>query len=174
VAEPRHKIVVADDDKLIVAMIGDLLSDRFDVLTAHDGDAALEHLKHQQVIAVICDQVMPGVAGVEVLQRCVEMQPSAARILVTASEDPRDIRDAINLARVHRVILKPIREAEIDAAIAGAVRECLLEQENARLIDELKKALADVTRHEAELEHELRVRTEELKELTERLVRAGG
>ena len=47
----------------------------------------------------------------------------------------------------------------------------MLERENRRLVGELKAALQQVEHHEAELEAELRVRSEELKDVMAQLVK---
>jgi len=67
------------------------------------------------------------------------------------------------LARVHRVIAKPVRAVEVEGIVGGALRERALEEENTRLVAELREALGSLREREAELERELRVRTEELR-----------
>ena len=116
----RRKILVVDDDRLTLAMLSDILSGQFDITTAEHGDGAIEALRHNDFVAVLSDHMMPGMTGVEVLAKCQTMQPEAARILVTASENIEDVRDAVNVARVHRAVIKPIREVEIDAAVGPA------------------------------------------------------
>lgn len=173
-AQSLPKALVVDDDKLIIAILTDMLDGRFTITTASDGEAAVDALRHDEFDVVLCDHMMPKMTGVEALEHCMKMQPGAARILVTASEKSDDVRDAVNIARVHRVVIKPIREVEVDAAVSAAIRECELENENKRLVFELKKALADLQNREVELEHELTIRTRELKDLTEQLVKARG
>jgi len=166
-ADERSRILIVDDDNLILVMLRDIFAGPFTVLTAKDGDEAVTLLEANDVTAVLSDHVMPGKSGVEVLQRAMELRPHAVRILVTASEDIQAIRDAVNLARVHRVIAKPIHAVQVDGIVRGAVRERDLEQENERLVTELQAALSEVKTREAELEHELEVRTQELREVME-------
>jgi response regulator RpfG family c-di-GMP phosphodiesterase len=170
--QSKTRILVIDDDRLTRTMLCDIFAGRCEVLSAPDGPQALATLGREEVDVVLCDHLMPGVTGVEVLRQTMALQPRAVRILVTASEDIKDIRDAVNLARVHRVIVKPAHPVEVEGIVEGALRERTLEEENRRLVAELKQALDEVQKREAELEHELRVRTDELREVMAQFLKA--
>lgn len=169
-AENRPQILVVDDDRLMVAMMSDVFAGRFTVLTALSGEEALKKARGEELTAVLSDHIMPGVTGVEVLRECITLQPLAVRILVTASESVNDIREAINGARVHRVVAKPIHPVELEGIVDGAIHERDLERENERLVRELRAALAEVQARERELERELQVRTDELRDVMHRLL----
>lgn len=159
----RKKILVADDDKLVIAMLSDLLDKEYDVITAADGKQALEKLRSECVDVIICDQMMPHSSGVEVLKECSELQPRAVRVLMTASEKVSELSAAVNLARVHRFIVKPFRDLEVNGLLRGALREVELERENVQLVDELRE-------RERELERELEIRTQELKDVMSQML----
>jgi len=159
----KRQILVVDDDKLIVSMLSDILSAEFEVVTASDGEGAIELLRSTPVAAVLSDQNMPGKSGVEVLSEALERQPKAVRILVTATDSVKDVADATNLARVHRVVVKPVREVEIAGIVQGAIHEAELEEENRRLVAELRQAVTELQEREVELERELQARNEELR-----------
>ena len=169
-AREKNTLLIVDDDRLAREMLADVFESDFEIIKAEDGEKALEILKDRSVAAVLCDHTMPKMTGVEVLRTCMEMRPEAVRILVTASEDAKNVRDAINLARVARVLGKPLRPMEVEAVVKGAIREQRLEQENKRLVAELKEAVAQLHEREMELERELNVRTRELKDVMERLM----
>ena len=164
-AGPGHKprVLIVDDDELIVRMICDLLSAEFEVLSATAGAEAVQILEREPVAAILCDQNMPGILGIEVLERAITLQPRAVRILVTATDKVEDVADATNRARVHRVVVKPVREVEIARLVRGAIHEMELEEENARLVGELQAAVAELQQREKELERELLLRNEELR-----------
>ena len=166
----RKRLLVVDDDRLIVRMLHDLFANDFDVLTAGGGREALELLGHEQVNAVLCDNMMPEVSGIEVLRQCATAQPKAVRILITASERVQDASDAVNVARVHRFIVKPFRPVEVSGIVHGALREAELERENEALVSELQLVLEQVRARERELEIELDVRTRELKAVMDHLM----
>ena len=161
-ADQQARILVVDDDRLILAMLTDMLAPEYEVVTAADGARGLQALEAQPFAAILCDQHMPGLSGVEVLERAITLQPDAARILVTATDEVKTVAEATNVARVHRVVVKPVRQVEIKGILKGALREISLEAENRRLLEELRA-------RERELEHELTLRNEELREAMRRL-----
>lgn len=174
--EPLPRILVVDDDPDIVRLLKDVLKRTYDVHTAADGSAALELARGEKFVCVLADHMMPGITGVELLTQVATIQPSAVRILVTASERVEDVKQAVNEARVHRYVQKPLRPIELARLVAGAVREVELEAENNRLVIELKQkndllsmALAKVQQHERMLEREVELRTAELKKLVAEL-----
>jgi diguanylate cyclase (GGDEF)-like protein len=89
--------------------------------------------------------------------------PAAARILITASERVNVLRDAVNRARVHRFLSKPLRLSDLPTLLADAIREAQLEAENARLVTELALKNDELNRTNERLEVEVRQRTSELQ-----------
>ena len=170
------RILVVDDDADIVRLLKDSLKRTFDVVTASDGNEAFAIAQSQKLVCVLADHMMPGMTGVELLTKVAHAQPSAVRILVTASERVEDVKQAVNEARVHRYVQKPLRPIELVRLVSGAIREVELEEENKKLVVELKQkndllsmALAKVQAHERMLEKEVQLRTSELKKLVAEL-----
>jgi diguanylate cyclase (GGDEF)-like protein len=162
-------ILVVDDDADILWMIAAVLRNSFDVVTAQDGLQAVAVLEKQDVAGVIADHMMPGMTGVELLDRCHELRPAAARILITASERVNVLKDAVNRARVHRFLSKPLRLTELPATIRDAIREAWLEAENARLVTELAHKNDELNHANGRLELEVRERTTELHAAIQKL-----
>jgi DNA-binding NtrC family response regulator len=123
VSQERGKILIVDDDDDMVAMLETVLGVDFDVLTARDAQEALGQLGAQRVAGVIADHMLPGMSGIELLDGALVMQPQAARVLITASDRINVLRDAINEARVHRFLSKPLRLHELPTLVGEAIRE---------------------------------------------------
>ena len=164
-------IILVDDEPEIVTMFREVLKQDYFVYTAASGAEALELIRDKDIRVIIADHMMPKMTGVQLLQAAYDIRPNAARILVTASQEVDHLRDAINLARVHRFVSKPVRLVELRAVVSGALREASLELENNVLVNELQKknellngALLRVQNHERELEREVASRTKELQE----------
>ncbi len=87
----RPKILVIDDDKLLLALTSNLLAAHdFVPLTASDGASGIELAKKERPDLVLLDIMMPGATGFEVCQR-MRSDPQLRDtpvILVTAMEDP--------------------------------------------------------------------------------------
>jgi diguanylate cyclase (GGDEF)-like protein len=169
-APVKAKVLVVDDDEMIRRLLFDILKRDFEVLSAPDGEQALALLKTQKVEAIISDQMMPEMNGVEFLRRSLELQPNAARMMVTASNSLEDAVSAINLAHVRRFVTKPFRPLDLISLVRGAVHEAQLEAENQRLVEEvtkknklLERALCEVQSQERKLELTVEQRTRELR-----------
>jgi diguanylate cyclase (GGDEF)-like protein len=173
---PAHVLVVDDDDS-ILKMFESALAKSFRVSTAVDGSQARAQLeKHDDIAVVVADQMMPGMTGVELCREAITLRPSAARILITASDRVEDLSNAVNIGRVHRFLSKPVRLVDLVEVVKEAARTALLESENARLVGELAernrlltKALAAVQEIERRLERQIEERTKELVEANKEL-----
>src|SRR5262245_36387333 len=83
---------------------------------------------------------MPGMSGVELLQRSQEHAPDAIRIVLTAYTDIDSLMDAINIGRIYHFIPKPWNPGNLLMVVRRAAERYALAQENARLRDELEVA----------------------------------
>jgi diguanylate cyclase (GGDEF)-like protein len=166
--ERTRRVLIVDDEPDIVRLLTTILRD-YHTVTAGDGNAGLELLRREKVDIILCDQMMPGLTGVELLKEAAVLQPNAVRVLVTASDRISALSDAINLARVHRFVCKPIRAMEIRSLVAGALRECELQDQLEDKNRILKRALEAVQAHEVQLQHEVEQRDQELDDLKSEL-----
>ncbi|HEY3446005.1 MAG TPA: diguanylate cyclase [Myxococcales bacterium] len=165
-----------DDEDFVREMLHDILERQFDVRVAGSGEDAAKLLRQERFDLVLADQMMPGMTGVDLLSLAREIQPQAARVLVTASGNVDHARDAINVARVGRYVAKPFRALELIEIIKGAISEQALATENLRILEELKvknalleKALCEVQAHERKLVAEVERQTAELRGAVEKL-----
>lgn len=108
-------IAVDDDPQVLAAVARDLrrqYGERFRVIRAESGAVALEALEqitlsNQPVALIVADQRMPGMSGVELLEKAKALQPLARTVLLTAYADTEAAISAINKVRLDRYILKP-------------------------------------------------------------------
>jgi thioredoxin reductase (NADPH) len=108
-------LTVDDDAEVLRAIARDLRSryaDRYRVVAAgspEDAVKALEELRErlQPVALLLVDQRMPGMTGVELLERARTLVPDAKRVLLTAYADTSAAIDAINRVGLHHYLLKP-------------------------------------------------------------------
>lgn len=168
-----HKplVLVADDEEAIARMLCRALEGQFSPLMALGGVEAMALIdRTPNLAAIITDQNMPGAHGVEVLQHASRVQPGAGRVIITASSNLSDLRDAINVAHAHRFLCKPVSLVHVVEAVRDAAHLAGLEDHNRRLVSELKdknelltRALGQVQEHERRLEREVDERTRELR-----------
>ncbi len=103
----RYAILVVDDEEAILESIDLTLSEDYRVFTASSGEAGLEILEREEIALIIADQVMPGLTGVEFLERSIERRPQAIRILLTGHADMDAVVRAVNEGRIYRYMTKP-------------------------------------------------------------------
>jgi thioredoxin reductase (NADPH) len=108
-------LAVDDDVSVLEAVVQDLrrqYGSEFRVMRAASGQAALDTLtqvkaRQEPVALLISDQRMPGMTGVEFLERARDLYPEARRVLLTAYADTEAAIRAINTARIHYYLNKP-------------------------------------------------------------------
>lgn len=78
----RMKVLVCDDEQNIVRLIQvNLERMGHDVVTAYDGQEALDQIRKEKPDLVLLDVIMPHVDGLEVLRR-IRKNPETARLPV--------------------------------------------------------------------------------------------
>ncbi len=170
------RVLFVDDEASILRAITRLFMDEdIEVLTATSGEEALKILRDNSDIAVIVsDQRMPGMTGVEFLERAKEIAPDAIRMVLTGYADINASIDSINRCGVSRYISKPWKDDELVHIVREAVERYNLINENRRLNaiveqqkDELKKWNSELQLYVQEQTIEIQRKNEELQRLHE-------
>jgi DNA-binding response OmpR family regulator len=84
--DARPRILIVDDEPLIVEVLSEHFKTEFDVETAVNGADALGAILRQRPDIVLLDINMPRMNGVEVLKDIKQIDDSIAVIMVTANE----------------------------------------------------------------------------------------
>jgi two-component system, probable response regulator PhcQ len=113
--------------------------------------AAIEAAQERTVDLVISDYRMPELDGVEALRRIRELQPQTGRILLSGSREFDTVVDAVNVAQVGRIVIKPWGEMELVSAIRDVVETRRLRLENAELADQVRAQRGLLSQQDAEL-----------------------
>jgi thioredoxin reductase (NADPH) len=108
-------LAVDDDASVLEAIIQDLrrkYGPNYRILRAASGQAALDTCAQLQqrgddVALFVSDQRMPGMSGVDFLERTQKVYPEAKRVLLTAYADTEAAIKAINTARIQYYLTKP-------------------------------------------------------------------
>ena len=142
---PQSQVLVVDDDPDIVALLGKTLGSRYRVLHASSGTEALSIVTHHELMAVLTDQRMPGMTGVQLARAVHAEDPLLSVVLLTAYTDPQDVIAAINEGEVFRYVTKPWDINDLLVTTKTAVERTRLNRENARLVGMLDRQLAAIT-----------------------------
>jgi len=107
------RVLVVDDDRSCAEIVAQLLRNNgCSVDVAWDGQAALELVTQNSYALIVLDYQMPGMDGVEVYRRAVELRPGLPALLVTAYPRIDVVYPAID-ARFERVLAKPVNSQEL-------------------------------------------------------------
>ncbi len=93
----------------------------YEVKSFTSGHEALEFLRGNKVQAVISDQRMPAITGVELLREVRQIAPNTMRLLLAGYSDLEAIVGSINEGQVHRFLPKPVRRKLVAKSIRDAV-----------------------------------------------------
>lgn len=159
-------IMIVDDEPNVLKVLKELLSKDYTIITAPDGQKALEQLKGksnpEEISLIICDQRMPGMTGVGLLTELAynQIMPDTLRIILTAYDDKEVIISAINDANIYKFILKPYDPDALRIAVQRAVESFFHQKELKKFrdalidkikeIDELKKRIEELTPNDSE------------------------
>lgn len=142
---PRATVAIVDDEIDVLRSLRDLLRLDFEVLTFTEAEEALAELGRREVAAVLSDQRMPRMTGVEFLSKVRTLCPETTRLLFTGYADQKAVIDAINEGRVFRYISKPWDPDELPGILRQAVDHHRLVQGRRLLVEQLERSNAELT-----------------------------
>jgi DNA-binding NtrC family response regulator len=98
---------------------------------------ALAHLEVQPADVIVSDYMMPGLNGLQTLERARELQPEAARILLTGHADKQSAIQAINRVGLYQYLEKPWDNSQFLLVLKGAVERTRLLRQLAEMAEKL-------------------------------------
>lgn len=145
----RARVLVVDDEAGIRESIQHLLFDEewVELLLAEDGPSALKTLEEEEVDVIVSDYNMPGMNGLQLMERARRMHPDMIRILLSGRVDLQEVAAAFNNGLIARFIVKPWGDdQELIATLRTAIRNRQSLVESRRLVDQYETLKAQVDR----------------------------
>lgn len=106
-------ILLVDDEVEFVSTLAERLELRgIAVRVAHDGEAALKAVLEKEPEIMVLDLMMPGIKGLDVLQRIKEEHPQIQVILLTGQGKTRDGIDGMRFG-AFAYLMKPLDLEEL-------------------------------------------------------------
>ncbi|WP_395700211.1 HD domain-containing phosphohydrolase [Aquabacterium sp.] len=171
-ANPPWTVLAVDDEPNILAALRRLFrATGWRILTAAHAEEALALLAAEPVDAVLSDMRMPGMDGVQLLERVSVGWPRTARLLLTGQADLGSTIAAINRGRLHRYITKPWNDDELVLTLRQVAESQQLEAEKQALERLTQQQNEDLKTLNSSLEVHVALRTEELAAANDRLKR---
>ncbi len=131
-------ILIVDDEKHYRVVLSEVLQEEgYASFTAASGMEALDLLKSQVIDLVLTDVKMPGMTGIDLLEKIKEITPELPVIIMTAFGSVEKAVEAMHKG-AYTFILKPFENETLIAHIAKSISMYRIVQENARLRDALR------------------------------------
>lgn len=107
------KLLWVDDEiELLRAHIIFLQKKDYEVITVSNGTDAIEQCQQQTFDLILLDEMMPGLSGLETLQRIKDIQPQTPVVMVTKSEEENIMDQAIG-QKIADYLIKPVNPSQI-------------------------------------------------------------
>jgi DNA-binding response OmpR family regulator len=136
--DPR--VLIADDDQDILRLISRRLSRRgYEVITAANGQEALDAMTPEAPVAVVLDWLMPKVTGLEACKR-IKGDPATVDIpvvLLTARATESDIEEGLE-SGADAYLTKPFDIYELDAMLRQVIQIAASKRDDAAGLENLK------------------------------------
>jgi len=132
-------IHIIDDEPVIRDVLAQLLtSEGYEVEISSSGEEALEKFPSQSFDVILLDLLMPGMDGIETLQRIRRIEPQAAVIIITAYGSVESAIAAMKIGALDYV-QKPFKHDDLLLVLEKALERKRLQDENLRLREELRQ-----------------------------------
>jgi CheY-like chemotaxis protein len=145
-----HNLLVVDDEERSLEALRRTFRDEYNVFSATNGEDALDMLEHEDIAVIITDHRMPGMTGVEFLEKARQKSPDTIRIIITAYTGEELLMDAVNRVHAHGFVPKPW----IPERVKDIVRKCItsVEKQKDRQLHEKNEQIESLQTQLAEAE----------------------
>jgi type II secretory ATPase GspE/PulE/Tfp pilus assembly ATPase PilB-like protein/DNA-binding response OmpR family regulator len=146
ISRTAYKLLLVDDEPNVLNALQRVFrQENYRIITANNS-AEAETLLHQEKFhLMICDYMMPGMNGAELLKRAKATQPDMIRIMLTGQADTGAVMGAVNEGAVYKFILKPWNDDDLRITVALALEQHDLIEKNQALQKENKQKAQEIT-----------------------------
>ena len=127
-AKSKVKILVIDDDPKVSWILTEGLAGKYDFVSARDGIEGLQMVSTEKPDLILLDIKMPGMNGIEVLERLNKLDGRPDVIMVSGHGETNYVVDSIKLGAAE-FINKPFDVEEIEIHINSVLERSHLKQE---------------------------------------------
>lgn len=139
----KFSLLYVDDEEHNLISFAATFRKEYKIHTAINGEEGLNIIRKNPINLIITDQRMPGMTGIQFLEKIIPEYPDAIRIILTGFSDIDVIIEAINSGRVFRYITKPWDENELRMTIENARQLYELKMNNKELMFNLQQKVQE-------------------------------
>ncbi|MCF6238315.1 MAG: response regulator [Candidatus Marinimicrobia bacterium] len=148
----RILLLVDDEPNILQSLKRLLRRGGYQILTAESGQEGLKLLEQHKVQVIVSDARMPGMGGIEFLDKARERWPDCIRIMLSGYTELEAVIQAVNRSAIYKFFTKPWDDDRLRDHIEEAFRQYELQDENHRLTQELHLANEELARINQSLE----------------------
>ena len=115
-------VLFVDDEERILRSLRMLFRGKYNVLLTTSGREAIEIVRSRAVHAVVSDQRMPEMLGVDLLREVRNVSPATMRLLLTGYSDLQSIVASVNEGEIFRFVEKPWQPQYLMDVVEQAVQ----------------------------------------------------
>jgi serine phosphatase RsbU (regulator of sigma subunit) len=142
----KGKVLLVDDDAMILAGLKRHLRNQFRIETALSGEEGLKKIDENGPYAVIVsDYFMPGMNGIEFLCRVKKTDPDSVRMMLTGSADMSTAIQAVNEGSIFQFHPKPCPAETLSKAIQSGVDAYLKTTTHQTQFKKVQRSLAQAS-----------------------------
>jgi serine phosphatase RsbU (regulator of sigma subunit) len=142
----KDKVLLVDDDAMVLAGLKRQLRNQFRIETALSGREALKKIEEKGPFAVIVsDYFMPGMNGIEFLCRVKETVPDTVRMMLTGSADMSTAIQAVNEGNIFQFHPKPCPTDTLGKAIQSGIEAYRETTTHQAQLKKVQKSLAEAS-----------------------------
>jgi two-component sensor histidine kinase len=121
-------LYIDDDEALARLVTRGLMRQGFDVVHAADGEAGLARLQRGGIDVVALDQYMPGLDGLETLERILKLPDAPPVVFVTASQDSKIAVTALKAGAADYLVKDTLGDfiPLLHVAVEGALKQAMV------------------------------------------------
>ena len=164
----NRTVLLVDDDRQVLNSLRRLLrKEDYRLLIAGSGEEGLDLLRTNEVHVILSDQKMPGMTGIEFLQKSKEISRTPVRVVLSGYADLSVIVDAINKGEIYRFMGKPWNDDELKATIRQCIERFDVIARNKDLLHQVKLQSEKLKQLKVELAETVEIRTRALQVMQE-------
>lgn len=132
-------ILIVDDEEMVITSVRAFLQleTEYRIMGITSPEEAVRFLETNPVEVIVSDYLMPRMNGLQLLAKAKELQPEAARVLLTGHSDKQSAIQAINEVGLFQYLEKPWDNAQLLLVIQSAI-------ERTHLLRTLKEKISEL------------------------------
>lgn len=149
-AAQSHILVIDDDATIRDGCVLTLTKQGFIVDTAQNGAEGLDLIRKKTYVLLLLDLKMPGLSGIEVLERVQQINPELLVIVISGYATVESAVEAMKRG-AYDFISKPFTPDQLRIVVSRAIKKKELENEARALREEREKSLRDIATEKSKL-----------------------